>query len=307
MDIKEGAGREESQYDQNFLNWLNKWGNRILWLVLIVLGLYLGNQYLGKWQRAGVDKAYAELNEVGIIDPTPEAFLAVATKHGDTRGIGHMARLSAGDGYLNAVRRGLVLGAVPSPDGTLLSQDDVLSEDDRTFYLEQAQTQYQTVYDDTSEKPDLALHAIGAGFGLASVAETRGELDAAAEWFTKVETLASDLGYIDVVEHAGEMREALADLELNPNLYSNSDLPEPPVQETEPDFSDLDLEQLLRDAQAEIGPTLEGVGDGDATGEDGGEESSTEETDDGSGDGNDSGEAGGEDGSGDDQPGGDGG
>ena len=305
MDIKEGAGREESQYDQNFLNWLNKWGNRILWLVLIALGLYLGNQYFGKWQRAGVDRAYAELQDVRL-NPTPEALLAIASKHGDTRGIGHMARLAAADQYLERVRTGIVLGAVASPDGTLFSQDDALSDEDRTLYLDQAQTQYQTVYNDTSTKPDLAIHAMGAGFGMGAVAESRGEIDLAGEWYTNVETLATDQGFTDVALHAADMREALADLVLNPRLYQNSELPEPPapVIPAQPDLSDIDIEQLIRDAQAglELGPD-EG---GDVNTEEGADDQSgTDGADDGTAD-DDTGDGTGEDEDGEDDTGGDG-
>ncbi len=297
MDIKERAGLEETKFDQNFLNWFNKWGNRILWLALIALGLYVGNQWFGKWQRAQIDKAFSEYQEVFTIDPTPEAMLAVASKHGGTRGIGSMARLAAADQYLSAVRQGLVVGAILAPDGTLLTQDDALSDEDRAFYLDQAQTQYQMVFDENSADSDLAIHAMGAGFGMAAVAESRGELEKAGEWYTRVEALAGEHGYTDVVTRAAEMRGALAELEVSPRLYARAELPEPPATQDPIDrFDNAQIQEILRQMQEEQA-ALEGVGDligddssgevddaGDGTGDESPGEETAEDDESGEGD-----------------------
>ncbi len=285
MEIREGAGLDENRYDQNFLNWLNKWGNRILWLALIALGLYVGNQWLGKYQRGQVDKAFGELQEVMMLDPTPEAMLAVASKHGDTRGIGAMARLGAADQYLGAVRRGLVVGAILAPDGSLLTQDEVLSEEDRAFYLDQAEAQYRAVWEKTGGSGEMAIHAIGAGFGMAAVAETRGNVEQASEWYTNVETLAAEHGFTDVAAHAVEMREGLADLDLNPRLYRGEELATP----AEPDPpSDADIQEMIRRFQEEGG--LEQLG-GDGALEDDGTDGGADPGDPGEGDENGSGGA----------------
>jgi len=290
-DIREGAGLDESRLNEDFLRWLSTWGNRLLWLALIALGLYVGNQYWKKMQRARVDRAFSQFEQALAIDPTPDGLLAVAHEFSGTRGVAHMATLNAADLYLRGVRQGLTFNATVDADGQVLTEDDLLSDEDRAVYLDQADTLYRQVFDDTSGRASEAIHAISAGFGLAAVAETREDLQSARSWYEKIESIAQDNGLSEAGEKARAFAARLETLGEVPRLYRQADLPERAPQ---PGIGDVDLESLMRQIDAQQGgdatsgdaqgggtPTGDaGTDDADAGPADAGDDAGTDDADD---------------------------
>jgi hypothetical protein len=70
-----------------------------------------------------------------------------------------------------------------------------LTEDEKKAQLGKAATEYEAVLAAAGRNDGLAIHAVSALFGLASVAESRGELDKAKEQYTKLIELANRVGY----------------------------------------------------------------------------------------------------------------
>ncbi|MEM1423311.1 MAG: hypothetical protein AAGH64_04835, partial [Planctomycetota bacterium] len=46
QQVKIGAGLEESRINRELIDWLNKWGMRILIVVLLVVAAYQGSRFL---------------------------------------------------------------------------------------------------------------------------------------------------------------------------------------------------------------------------------------------------------------------
>lgn len=286
-DIREGAGLEESKLNEVFIDWLNKWGNRILWVALIVLALYVGNIQLTKWRKAKIDRAFQEYQEILALDPTPEALLDIAQRHGGARGVPTMARLQAADLYLESVRLGLVPGATVGDDGSVLTEEDLLSEDQKAWSLDRADGLYGEVFDASAEDLGKVIFAIDAAFGKAAVAETRFDRESARSWYERVIALGEAHGYDEAVSYARERIEALDDLTTMPVLYASADLPESARVSDDP-LSGLNIDDLLRQAQESSEADVQSP-----------QEPANEQ--DGGGDGSDTGDAPG------DEPGGDGG
>ena len=247
-DIREGAGLEESKLNEVFIDWLNKWGNRILWVALIVLALYVGNIQLTKWRKAKIDRAFQEYQEILAIDPTPEALLDIAQRHEGARGVPTMARLQAADLYLESVRLGLVPGATVGEDGSVLTEEDLLSEDQKARSLDRADGLYGEVFDASVDDVGTVIFAIDAAFGKAAVAETRFDRESARSWYERVIALGEAHGYDEAVSYARERIEALDDLTTMPVLYASADLPESARVNDDP-LSGLNIDDLLRQAQ----------------------------------------------------------
>ncbi len=247
-DIREGAGLEESKLNEVFIDWLNKWGNRILWVALIVLALYVGNIQLTKWRKAKIDRAFQEYQEILAIDPTPEALLDIAQRHEGARGVPTMARLQAADLYLESVRLGLVPGATVGEDGSVLTEEDLLSEDQKARSLDRADGLYGEVFDASVDDVGTVIFAIDAAFGKAAVAETRFDRESARSWYEHVIALGEAHGYDEAVSYARERIEALDDLTTMPVLYASADLPESARVNDDP-LSGLNIDDLLRQAQ----------------------------------------------------------
>lgn len=246
--IREGAGLEESRLNQDFLNWLNKWGNRLLWLALIALGLYVGNIQLGKMGKAKVDRAFAAYQEVLAVDPTPERLIEIAQQFPDTRAVATMARLQAADLYLQSVRRGLVPGATVGEDGSVLTNDDLLNEDRRAWSLDRAEELYRGVFEASEGDRGMVLHAIGAGFGLAAIAESRFAADAARQWYERVAALGEKFAFPEAAAEANARIERLGEIATMAPLYERAALPES-ARITDPTSQNLDLQRLISELE----------------------------------------------------------
>jgi len=231
--IREGAGLEESRINQDFKDFLIKWGPRILIVAAIVLGGYSGLRYYRQAQADRIDAAFAEYNALvtsGI--PSPEALIAVAEAHSSVRALPLIARLQAADLYMRAVISGLEPGFDPTTDlneqGEVVDESMLLDEQARGDYLERAETLYRGVLDASRDNPDRRLHAIGAAFGLGAVAQSRGELDAAREMYELAESLAASGEYGPLAEVARSRLAGLDEPVTLPTVYEQSELPEPP-------------------------------------------------------------------------------
>ncbi|QYU68374.1 tetratricopeptide repeat protein [Leptolyngbya sp. 15MV] len=223
--IKEQAGLTESRLNQDFIDFTKRWGPTVLAIVAIAAIGWTGYH---RWQRAKaaeVDAAFRELTAASATaNPSPESLRGIAETYRSVRGVAPMALLQAGDSYLRAVRLGMKIGTTPQPDGTIAAVD-LMTEGDRTNYLNEAQALYQRVLDDTGATPGKEVHAIAAAYGLAAVHESRGELDRAKAAYDRVIQLADRAGFAAQIEVAKRRAEALAALASPPRLFTRAEFP----------------------------------------------------------------------------------
>lgn len=228
--IREGAGLEESRLNVEFIDWLRKWSTPIL-VVLAAASLgYAGWHHLKKREVAEVNRAFRELEAAGAVqNPSPESLKRVAEEFEGVRGVAELARLRAADAYLAAVRRGLKPGAQTAPDGTVSNADDLLTPEDRERYLSEAAALYERVANASAGDPARLLYELEALYGLAAVAESRGDLDGAKGFYERVIGVAERSDYPAHVQIARARIEGLDDLRNLPRLYARAELPARPA------------------------------------------------------------------------------
>mgnify|MGYP001033812301 CR=1 FL=1 len=268
--IREGAGREESRINEEFVELLKKYSTPALLILLIVGACYVGLNYYRGVQARALDAAFSELDQA-LRAGSPDGLVAVAQAHEGQRAVATIARLNAADIHLAAARTGLAVGVTAAdlnPDGSPRNEDDLLTDEQRKDQLEQAARLYQRVIDDSAAQGvGVNITAINAMFGLASVAEMRGDVDAAATWYTRIADRAAAAGLTRLERIAKERKESLAAVASAPVLYSLSQLAAPPPAVADPGFgapivtgSDGTPIQLER-VEFPPGPVNPGVGD----------------------------------------------
>lgn len=235
QQIRERAGLEESRLNQEFIDWLRKWGTPILFVSALAAAGFALNQRWEKAKAEKVDNAFIELGNANQGEnPSPDALTAVATEYDGVRSVGLLARLDAADAYLSAVQRGLKLGATLKPaasgrpDGTLENADDALKPELKTSYLDQAGRLYQAVYEKSMGQPAKMLLSLNALYGLAAVAEGQGNFDAAKGWYEKIEQLTDHTPYSMHVEIAKARIAKLGDLAKLAPVLTLAELPKRP-------------------------------------------------------------------------------
>lgn len=239
--IRERAGLEESLLNQDFIDWLRKWGTPILMvaaLSAVAYTLYLRYQ-VGQSRR--VDTAFAEfeLARAGA-SSSPSALTAVAAEYEGVRAVSMLARLEAADRYVDAVRRRMKIGAEltvseqGTPTGALAKPEDALTDADREEYLSQAAALYQRVHDDASTSSGNLLTRVNAMYGLAAVAECRRDWDDATQWYNRIASLVDGTTYVLHKKVAEQRVKELDELKTTLPLPLDAQIPKPPAPPAPP-------------------------------------------------------------------------
>jgi hypothetical protein len=224
--IREGAGLEESKLNVEFIEWLRRWSTPLMMVAAITAAGYFLYQRYEKAQLAKVDRAFQEL-ETALSTASPESLKSVADEYDGVRGVSVMARLGAADAYLRSARTGIKPGAAPKQDGTF-DAADVLGDKDREAMLADAEKLYTQVLAGTESNERESLHAIGAAFGLAAVAESRGQTDQAKKQYDRIVDLSQKGGYTTQGDIAKKRLESLSVIGDSTQLLAKADLPTPP-------------------------------------------------------------------------------
>lgn len=264
-EIKEGAGLEDSRINQEFIDFIRKWSTPVLLVAaLLALGYFLNIRRI-EAKQAHIDEAFQQLNlsmETG--SPSPDALRRIAEDYKGVVGVHLMATMAAADEYLRAVQRGIKPGSPINPEtGEFENVEDVLTEEDRTRFLSEAEALYKQVHAETVDVPKLGLHTLGALYGLAAVSESRGELEAARNVLEQAAALAEKHGFLEHTAIAQARIEALPTLGEPVRLVSKDELPEIPA------LAPIEFEMPVIEGVSEdgvVGPQLpegpEGAGEG---------------------------------------------
>lgn len=168
----------ESRINDDFLFWLKNSGPNWLLAVLVVLCLAMGWNWWKNKQGQARDAAWSELSDADI----PATLRDVAAKHADVDGVASFALLTAADRYLQSVISGQRF------DREASAADAAVTPELRREWLLEARTLYGEVLAraESSSDPNAVAFEVAALFGLAAVAESRGEVDAAKSALERV-------------------------------------------------------------------------------------------------------------------------
>ena len=270
--IKEGAGLEESRVNTDLVEFLRKWSTPLLLVLVAIVGAYVLKQRVDDARQRNVDSAFAEHAAAmsGMGEVSPDSLRAIAENYDSVPAVRDMARLDAGDAYLRAAISGVKPGAVVDLQGEVENEEDLIAADERDWWYGQAQEMYQAVWDATGEESGRPMTSIGAAFGLGSIAESRGDLDAAGEWYATAGRVAESAklpNFVSLAEQRSSEMVAVAD---RPVLISSVNLPTPPENELDrirrefnrQSMPDLDMEPLeIPDVFGELGGDADDAGD----------------------------------------------
>lgn len=238
--ITEGAGLQESRLNQDFIDWLNKWGPRILTGVLILLLLWVGRRYLQDREVKARDAALFQYDQARV-SGSPDALLGVARDQRRFVSVYSMATLDAANIHLQSARRGVAIEGDPE------NPEDLLTEAQRAEALAAAKSLFQDIDNRTRGREPMVMHRISARWGLAAVALTERDFDGARELLRSVADMAAAAHMAQLARTARERLERIDELEQMPPLYSQSEIASlTRVQMTGPDMSTL-MDQSLSD------------------------------------------------------------
>jgi len=167
--VESGAGLQESRLNEEFIEFLNKWGPRVLWVLLIIVLGYVGLNYYGTLQQRATDAAFADLNEA-IQAQDMQRLAAVADEHSNRASVSSLARLELARLY-NGV--GLMRIAPGSEAG-----DDLLPVEEANAYYERAIEEGRRVLEAAGDQAALAQQA---RWQIATAQISLGRIDEARE------------------------------------------------------------------------------------------------------------------------------
>ncbi|MCA9279723.1 MAG: hypothetical protein H6815_09780 [Phycisphaeraceae bacterium] len=289
--IKEGAGLEDSKINKEFVDFIQRWGGWFLMLGAAALGIVYAYQFLERQKAARVDAAFMEFESAAMgSNPSPDTLTEIGDARMGTRSVGELAKLQAADLYLRSVITGTQLyvnivdidsiqlrdqqslmmyqmalqqlesESALNRDGTPKDPEQLITDEQRVDFLRQARSLYQQVVDSTAGNEDkFVLHA-GALFGIASVAETAGELDSAKQTLEQLKQQAEQYGFAEYAASAQKRIDELETLSTLPTLYAKSELPVPPIVEPESVIPELNQPSQLPTFDPGLtGPLLPGM------------------------------------------------
>ena len=172
------AELSESNINEDFVRWLKTKGPSYLLVVMVVIVGYLFyiRYQTNQSQRHGEAwSAFAEARVSGL----PASFEDIAISYSDIDSLRPLGLLNAADGYLKAV----LLGQTLSSNANVTT---VLTEEERTFYLQKADALYAEVVADDNNTDASTLFAVSGLSGRAAVAESTGNIDTARTFYEAI-------------------------------------------------------------------------------------------------------------------------
>lgn len=261
--IKEGAGLEDSRVNQEFLDFLNKWSSPVLLVLAVAALVWAGLGYLERQKIAKVNQAFSELEAATVGgNPSPASLKTLATEYEGVRSVSELALLTTSDLYLNAFVVGFEPGAeMDQATGLPLDENDVLSDDKRQVYLDQAGQLAKQVLENVKAIDGKELIAMQAMSRVAAYEEGKRNFDGAKSMYQQLETAASTHKYPSIIAFAQNRVENLDTLKGVVPLLSQDDFAALPGEEI-PELTQEQIDELLNSVPAiESDPIEEPVSD----------------------------------------------
>lgn len=220
--VSMGAGLEESRLNKEFIDFLGKWGPRVLTVLLVIVAAYQGKNWLDNRAANAENDAYGELSAV-LAAGSPAEMLRVADEHRDRRGIFVVANLEAGKALLNEGVRGMINNAINPLEPT---EDELIDEEGRKTRFEQAKAAFEAVRSAGGSGIAADIHQMQGLSGLASAHASLGEYDEAKALLEELVALANEKNFPDIAAYAGQRLAEWDRLASVPVVLNNDDLPE---------------------------------------------------------------------------------
>jgi hypothetical protein len=237
----------ESRVNEDFIDWMKNSGPTWLLVVLVALAAYLG---INRWRDAKVSKANEAWAAYGQAQ-LPGSLVDVANQYGAIGQVGNLARLQAADQLLLAVQANRELSDLNTDS---LQQDpeqpaadeQPLGDEQRGEYLDRADRLYDEIIANDDGSPGMTLHAVGARNGKAAVAESRGDIESAREWYTKAAERAEGQ-YPGLAQQARQRAENVEQYISGPQFppQDQARQQQPPAETRDPVTIDPAIEDLL--------------------------------------------------------------
>jgi hypothetical protein len=236
----------ESRVNEEFVDWLKKWGNSILLAILLVALIGVGWNWLQRKIDTDRDTAWTNLSSAQL----PASLEEVAAESKDIDSVSTLALLGAADQYLTSIQNNTPIG------GVLEGEEPGLDDATRTEYLKNADALYSQALasvGDLGKNFSMKILACSALFGQAAVAESQGNIDQARVTLTKILETANP-EYPDLAEQATFRISTLEPLATRLVLPNEADLPTPPEPEAIPDPLELLRGQLNLESAGTTAP-----------------------------------------------------
>ncbi|MEQ9206672.1 MAG: hypothetical protein RLN78_04840 [Phycisphaerales bacterium] len=258
-EIRAGAGLEDSRINKEFIDFLNKWSSPVILVFAIAALVWAGLRWMEQKKVEKIDRAFGDLQAATMGgNPSPASLNVLAETYAGVRSVPVIAKLTTTDLYLTAYLRGVQPGSeISRLTGEPVNEGDVLDENQRQLYLDQAGELAKEVIALTEGDDGKALLTIHGLIRAGAVAECKRDFDAAASNYNRVITLADRI-QMPALGAFGQMRlDALGTFDQEIVLPNSSDLVALPGEEV-----------FEIPAIPETTPETDPVTDGDAEGAD---------------------------------------
>jgi hypothetical protein len=249
--IREGAGLEDSRINREFLDFLNKWSSPVLLTLATGALVWAGLQWLERKQIARVDQAFSEY-EAAISggNPSPTSLTSIASTYSDVRSVSELARLNASDIYLRSATTGVRPGAQPDQLTRAFNADDLLSDAEKSSYLDLAQQEANTVLQATAGDASKAVFAMQALSRLAAVAESKRDFDGARGYYDRLKALSTEQMYQSIASYADARIQNLDVIQSVEPLPTRADVPLLPGESAP--LTQEQLDEMMQNAMQQM-------------------------------------------------------
>ena len=255
-EIREGAGLDESRVNQEFIDMLQKWSTPALFVIAAIVLVYAGWGYLQKRANTKVNEAFDEIAgsvDYAVTSPSPNTLKAIRAQHGSVAGVVPMTSLREADVYLEAAVKGVAPGAELALDEDnnqtdSYADEDLLSIAEKSEMLDKAEALYRAVATSPEGGDGWAIHRLSAQFGIAAIAESRGDAAGAKSAYEDAKSIADGAGYSLWSQIADKRLETVDEMVVPVELVSRLSLPKDPEPEV--------LQMPDAPADEPIGPVL---------------------------------------------------
>lgn len=215
----------ESRVNEDFVDWLKNKGPTYLLIVMVGLCVWVGWDRIKSSRLQKLDQARMELADA----VSPVDLQRIASEYSSVR---EEALLRAADLYLQSVQTGqAITPTLESP-----TEPEPLTAEERATTINEARRLYNELLNAVADDPGKQLFAINAHFGLAALAESEGDFDAAGTHYDKAAQLAK-ANFSMLAGQAESRKTALAELPKDVVLIERKALPRQDI--IDPRFRDL--------------------------------------------------------------------
>lgn len=215
----------ESRMNEDFVQLLRRHGLTVLLAVLILLCLIVGYDRLKDFRIRKADNAQFELSSA----TTPIELQRIAR---DYPTVAPAALLRAADIFLQSVQSNLALMRITNA----AEAPPQLTEEDRISAIREGERLYNELLTLVEKNPGERLFAVSATNGLAALAESKGDFDAARRYYDRTIAFAEDR-YPQQALLAKSRKESLGALPAEVRMLSESQLKRPSI--IDPLFQEL--------------------------------------------------------------------